>query len=49
VVGLNLNTPSYEAAFKACSGARIGGPIPPFLAPGSVLPSGLAPGSGRGP
>jgi hypothetical protein len=45
---LNLNTPSYEAAFKTCSGARVGGPIPPFLAPGAVPPSGPQPGSGGG-
>jgi hypothetical protein len=36
--GLNLDTPSYQAAFKICSGSRVGGPIPPMLAPGSVPP-----------
>jgi hypothetical protein len=46
--GLNLGTPAYEAAFKTCSGARIGGPIPPFLAPGATPPSGPPPGSGGG-
>jgi hypothetical protein len=43
--GLNVNTPSYEAAFKTCSGKQVGGPIPPFLAPGFVAPSGPPPGS----
>ena len=46
--GLNLGTPSYQAAFKACSGAPIGGPIPPFLAPGATPPSGPPSGSGGG-
>ena len=44
--GLNLNTPSYEAAFNVCSGKRVGGPIPPFLAPGYVGPSGPPPSPG---
>jgi hypothetical protein len=35
---LNLGTPSYGAAFDACSGKRVGGPIPPIFAPGSTLP-----------
>jgi hypothetical protein len=35
---LNLGTPSYEAAYDTCSGKRVGGPIPPMLAPGSTLP-----------
>jgi hypothetical protein len=48
-VGLNLGTPSYQAAFKICSGAAVGGPIPPFLAPGATPPSGPPPGSGGGP
>jgi hypothetical protein len=52
--GLSLNTPSYEAAFMACNGKLVGGPIPPDFDPGSVLPSGPPPGSpppgsGNGP
>ena len=43
--GLSLNTPSYEAAFMACNGKLVGGPIPPEFDPGSVLPSGPPPGS----
>jgi hypothetical protein len=43
--GLSLNTPSYEAAFRACNGKLVGGPIPPAFDPGSVLPSGPPPGS----
>jgi hypothetical protein len=43
--GLSLNTPSYEAAFMACNGKLVGGPIPPDFDPGSVLPSGPPPGS----
>jgi hypothetical protein len=43
--GLNLNTPSYEAAYHACAGTGVGGPIPPLLAPGAPSP---APGSGSG-
>jgi hypothetical protein len=43
--GLSLNTPSYEAAFMACNGKLVGGPIPPAFDPGSVLPSGPPPGS----
>lgn len=43
--GLDLNTPAYEAAFTACSGSRVGGPIPPVLAPGAPGP---VPGSGGG-
>lgn len=46
--GLDLGTPAYEAAFKACSGAAIGGPIPPFLAPGATPPPGQHGGSGGG-
>jgi hypothetical protein len=51
--GLSLNTPSYEAAFMACNGKLVGGPIPPEFDPGSVLPSGppprsSPPGSGNG-
>lgn len=45
--GLNLDTASYAAAFKACSGGRVGGPIPPEFAPGAVPPTGPA-GSGGG-
>jgi hypothetical protein len=43
--GLNLNTPSYKAAYDACQtrGDHI---IPPFLAPGFVPTSTI--GSGRG-
>jgi hypothetical protein len=44
--GLDLGTPAYEAAFKTCSGARIGGPIPPFLAPGVTSPPGPQAGTG---
>jgi hypothetical protein len=40
---LDLGSPSYEAAFDTCSGKRVGGPIPPSFAPGSVLPSGPPP------
>ncbi len=43
--GLSLETPSYEAAFMACNGKLVGGPIPPDFDPGSVLPSGPPPGS----
>ena len=43
---LNLGSPSYEAAFGTCSGKRVGGPIPPSFAPGSVLPSGPPPSPG---
>ena len=43
--GLSLSTPSYEAAFMACNGKLVGGPIPPDFDPGSVLPSGPPPGS----
>jgi hypothetical protein len=41
--GLSLNTPSYQAAFMACNGKLVGGPIPPEFDPGSVLPSGPPP------
>ena len=44
---INPNTPSYEAAYDACSGKRVGGPIPPDFAPGFVAPS-PPPGSGSG-
>jgi hypothetical protein len=37
--GFNQNSPSYEAAFVACSGKRLGGPIPPNFAPGFVAPT----------
>jgi hypothetical protein len=43
--GLSLDSPSYEAAFTACNGKLVGGPIPPDFDPGSVLPSGPPPGS----
>jgi hypothetical protein len=33
---VDTNTPSYEAAYDACSGKRLGGPIPPGFAPGFV-------------
>jgi hypothetical protein len=46
--GFNQNSPSYEAAFMACNGKLVGGPIPPNFAPGFVPPS-PAPGSGSGP
>jgi hypothetical protein len=46
--GFNQNSPSYEAAFDACSGKRLGGPIPPNFAPGFVAPS-PGPGSSGGP
>jgi len=45
---VNTSTPSYEAAYDACSGKRVGGPIPPNFAPGFVAPS-PRPGSGGGP
>lgn len=44
---VDTNTPSYEAAYDACSGKRVGGPIPPDYAPGFVAPS-PPPGSGSG-
>jgi hypothetical protein len=55
--GLSLNTPSYEAAFMACNGKLVGGPIPPSFAPGQnplAPPPGPSPGSppaasGNGP
>jgi hypothetical protein len=37
--GGDLDTPSYAAAYDACSGKRVGGPIPPEFAPGAVPPS----------
>ena len=46
--GFNQNSPSYEAAFMACNGKLVGGPIPPNFAPGFVPPSS-PPGSGNGP
>jgi hypothetical protein len=46
--GLNLDTPSYQAAFDACSGKRVGGPIPPMFAPGAVPPSPAPSGAPRG-
>jgi hypothetical protein len=46
--GFNQNSPSYEAAFMACNGKLVGGPIPPNFAPGATPPS-LAPGSGSRP
>jgi hypothetical protein len=49
--GLSLNTPSYEAAFMACNGKLVGGPIPPEFDPGNnplAPPSGPPPGSGNG-
>jgi hypothetical protein len=45
--GFNQNSPSYEAAFMACNGKMVGGPIPPNFAPGFVAPS--PPPSGNGP
>jgi hypothetical protein len=33
------SAPSYAAAYDACSGKRVGGPIPPEFAPGFVPPS----------
>ena len=44
---VDTNTPSYEAAYDACSGKRVGGSIPPEFAPGFVAPS-PPPGSGIG-
>jgi hypothetical protein len=46
--GLNLNTPSYKAAFHACQ-TRADHIIPPPLAPGAVAPSPPPQGSGSGP
>jgi hypothetical protein len=49
--GLSLDTPSYEAAFMACNGKLVGGPIPPEFDPGQnplAPPSGPPPGSGNG-
>jgi hypothetical protein len=45
--GLSLDTPSYEAAFMACNGKLVGGPIPPAFAPGQnpLAPPGPPPGS----
>jgi hypothetical protein len=46
--GLSLDTPSYEAAFMACNGKLVGGPIPPSFAPGQnplAPPPGPSPGS----
>jgi hypothetical protein len=45
---IDTSTPSYEAAYDACSGKRVGGPIPPDFAPGFVPPS-PPPGSGSTP
>jgi hypothetical protein len=46
VGGLSLNTPSYEAAFMACNGKLVGGPIPPTFDPGNTpVDSGPPPGS----
>ena len=45
---VDTSTPSYETAYDACSGKRVGGPIPPNFAPGFVAPS-PQPGSGGGP
>jgi hypothetical protein len=45
---VDTNAPSYEAAYDACSGKRVGGPIPPGFAPGFVAPS-PPPESGSGP
>jgi hypothetical protein len=45
--GFNQNSPPYEAAFMACNGKLVGGPIPPNFAPGFVAPS-PPPGSGGG-
>jgi hypothetical protein len=45
---VNTSTPSYEAAYDACSGKRVGGPIPPDFAPGFVPPSPRA-GASPGP
>jgi hypothetical protein len=47
--GLSLGSPSYEAAFMACNGKLVGGPIPPEFDPGSVLPTGPPPSPGSGP
>jgi hypothetical protein len=47
----STSTPSYEAAYDACSGKRVGGPIPPEFAPGFVPPSpraGISPGPASG-
>jgi hypothetical protein len=47
---LSLGTPSYEAAFMACNGKLVGGPIPPSFAPGQnplAPPPGPTPGSGN--
>jgi hypothetical protein len=50
--GLSLDTPSYEAAFMACNGKLVGGPIPPSFDPGSnplaPPPGSPPPGSGNG-
>jgi hypothetical protein len=35
----STSAPSYAAAYDACSGKRVGGPIPPMFAPGFVPPS----------
>jgi len=45
---LDLGSASYEAAFDTCSGKRVGGPIPPSFAPGSVLPTGPPPSGSAG-
>jgi hypothetical protein len=45
---IDTSTPSYEAAYDACSGKRVGGPIPPDLGPGFVPPS-PRPGATPGP
>lgn len=46
---LNLNAPSYAAAFKICSGGPVGGPIPPEFAPGAIPPTGPPPSPGIQP
>jgi hypothetical protein len=48
---VDTSSPSYEAAYDACSGKRVGGPIPPNFAPGFVSPSppaGASPGAASG-
>jgi hypothetical protein len=49
--GLSLDTPSYEAAFMACNGKLVGGPIPPSFDPGQnpLAPPSGSPRPGSGP
>ena len=45
--GLTSTRRPMRAAFNVCSGKRVGGPIPPFLAPGYVARPGRRPRPGQ--